>query len=204
MKKARCKICRRLGISVCGKEKCALRKKPYPPGQQTQKKVRALSEYGKELLEKQKLKNIYNLREKQFKKIIKEVFAFQKNKGKDASKLLFQLLERRLDNVVFRLGWSSTRRSARQLVSHGHFLVNGKPVNIPSYLLKKGDVIKVKEKSVKKKIFQNLLPKLRKQNVVPWLSLDVDNFEAKVIAEPEYERIAPPVEISSIFEYYSR
>ncbi len=203
MKIAKCKICRRLGVSVCGKEKCALKRRPYPPGQKGKRKPRPLSEYGKELKEKQKLRNWYNLKERQFRKYVKEVLE-KRGKVEDAAALLIRILENRLDNVVFRLGFASSRPQSRQMISHGHFLVNGKEVNIPSYSVKKGDVISVSPSSLKTSIFQNLKPLLKKHKTLSWFELDVEKMEGKIIGDPKPEEVAPPVEISVIFEYYSK
>ncbi len=173
-------------------------------GTKGRRRPRALSEYGKQLQEKQKLKSLYNLREAQLRKNVKEVFNSRGKGEKDLSEMLINVLEERLDNVVFRLGLAISRQQARQLVSHGHFLVNGKSTNIPSLRVKKGDVIKLKPKSAGKKIFQNIAAILKKHNVPSWLSLDVENLEAKVAGSPTLEEAAPPVEIPVIFEYYSR
>lgn len=204
MADAKCKICRRLGVSVCGREKCALKRKPYPPGQKKKKRAGPLSEYGKELREKQKLKNLYNLKEAQFRKYVKQILKLIGKEKESVSQLLINELESRLDNVIFRLGLASSRRQARQLVSHGHFLVNGSRVTVPSHRVKKGDVIKLKTNSMKKGFFQNISQSLKKQKVPDWLGLDVKNVEAKVLEQPTLEESALPVEIPVILEYYSR
>ena len=178
-------------------------KKAYPPGQKGKRKTRALSEYGKELREKQKLKNWYNLEERQFQKYVKEALE-KRGKVEDAGTLLIKTLESRLDNVVFRLGLASSRWKARQLISHRHFLVNGKVINIPSYLVKKGDKIKIRTTSSKKTVFQNLPTTLKKYETPAWLELNIEKLEGKVRGLPTLEEAAPPVEISSIFEYYSK
>jgi small subunit ribosomal protein S4 len=159
------------------------------------KSPRTISEYGKQLREKQKLKNLYSLREAQFRKIVR------KSATPD---LLIKLLENRLDNVVFRLGFAISRKQARQLVSHGHFLVNGKPINLPSYILRKGDVVKLKERSINKTVFKNILPLLKKQKLPSWLTLNVEKLEGKVVGIPSLEEAVLPVEFPLIFEYYSR
>lgn len=206
---SKCKICRRLGVKLflkgekCLSPKCPMVRKPYPPGQKGKRKLKALSEYGKELKEKQKLKNWYNLRENQFRKYVKETLA-KRGKVEDATSLLIKTLESRLDNVVFRLGFASSRSQARQLVSHSHFLVNGKVINIPAYQVKKGDKIIIQAAARKKNIFQNLPTLLKKYKAPAWLELNIEKLEGKVIGEPSLEEAAPPVEISAIFEYYSR
>lgn len=206
---SKCKICRRLGTKLflkgehCFSQKCPMVRKPYSPGKKGKRRVGALSEYGKELREKQKLKKWYNLREKQFRKYVNEALG-HRGKVEDAASLLIKTLESRLDNVIFRLGIASSRAQARQLVSHSHFLVNGRAVNIPSHHLKKGDIIKIKPKSLKKTTFQNLSTRLKKQKIPSWLALSTENLEGKVIGEPSLEEVASPVEISAIFEFYSR
>lgn len=222
---SKCKICRRLGVKLflkgekCLSPKCPMVKKAYPPGQKGKRRVKALSEYGKELREKQKLKNWYDLKERQFRKYVKEALE-KRGKVEDAGTLLIKTLESRLDNVVFRLGFASSRRLAKLLISHRHFLVNDKVINIPSYLVKKGDKIKIRPSSSKKTVFQNLPTTLKKYETPAWLELNtqvlakrgdeatasstIEKLEGKVTGKPSLEEVAPPVEISSIFEYYSR
>lgn len=206
---SKCKICRRLRIKLflkgerCLSPKCLMVKKPYSPGQKKKRRPTPLSEYGKELREKQKLKNWYNLRESQFKNYVKKVLD-ERGKIENPATLLIKNLEARLDNVIFRLGFANSRALAKQLVSHSHFLVNGKSIDIPSYSVKKGDIISIKPQKIKKGIFQNLKNLLKKHKSPSWLELDVEKLEGKVIAEPSIEEVAPPVEISAIFEYYSR
>ena len=209
MLNTKCKICRRLGVKLflkgekCLSPKCPMVKKAYPPGQKGKRRVKALSEYGKELREKQKLKNWYNLKERQFRKYVKEALE-KRRKMEDAGTVLIKTLESRLDNVVFRLGFASSRRLAQQLISHRHFLLNDKAINIPSCLVKKGDKIKIRPSSSKKTVFQNLSTVLKKYETPAWLELNIEKLEGKVVGSPTLEEVAPPVEISSIFEYYSR
>ncbi len=177
--------------------------RPYSPGGKGKRNPAPLSEYGKELREKQKLKNWYNLREAQFRKYVKTALTSRKG-AEDAAAFLIKNLESRLDNVIFRLGIASSRLQARQLVSHGHFLINGKSVNIPSYHLKKNDIITIKPSRLKKNFFQNLSIRTEKQKIPSWLSFDVKKLEGKIIDTPKIEEVMPPVEISSIFEFYSR
>jgi small subunit ribosomal protein S4 len=178
-------------------------KKAYPPGLRRKRRVRGFSEYGKELNEKQKLKNWYNLKERQFRKYVKGVLQ-KRGKVEDEALLLIETLESRLDNVVFRLGFAKSRTQAKQLVSHGHFLVNGKSIDAPSYPVKKGDIITLKPQKIQKGIFKNLKNLLKKYKPPAWLELNVEKLEGKVVGEPSLEEAAPPVEISAIFEYYSR
>lgn len=187
----------------CLTPKCPMVKKAYPPGKKGKRRPTPLSEYGKELREKQKLKNWYNLKERQFKNYVKKVLGMR-GKVEDASQLLIKLLETRLDNAVFRLGLANSRAQAKQLVSHGCFLINGKSIDTPSYQVKKGDIISVKPQKMKKANFQNLKNVLKKYKPPGWLELNVEKLEGKVIGEPSLEESAPPVEISAIFEYYSR
>ncbi|MCX6760918.1 MAG: 30S ribosomal protein S4 [Candidatus Nealsonbacteria bacterium] len=209
MKNNKCKICRRLGVKLflkgerCLSVKCSIIRKPYPPGQKKKRRARALSEYGQELREKQKMKNWYNLGERQFKNYVSKILK-SRGKVKDPSSLLIKVLESRLDNVVFKLGFSSSRSLARQMVSHGHFLVNNKSLNIPSYLVKKGDKITLKPESAKKKVFQSISAVLKKYTAPAWLEINVDKLEGKVLRDPGPEDSTPPAEISSIFEFYSK
>lgn len=209
MKKAKCKTCRRLGTKLflrgekCFSPKCPMIKKPYPPGQKGKRKKTPPSEYAWQLKEKQKLKAIYNLREIQFRNYVKEILE-QRKKIKDASEALIRLFELRLDNVVFRLNFAKSRPQARQLVSHGYFLVNGKPTNIPSFGLKKGDKVSIKISKTKKVVFLNLKSFLKNHKTPSWLKLNIEKLEGEVIGEPTLEEVAPPVEISTIFEYYSK
>jgi len=187
----------------CFSPKCPLVRKPYPPGQRKKRRTRGLSEYGKELKEKQKLRNWYNLREKQFQNYVRSVLN-TRSKTEDTETLLIRLLESRLDNVIFRLGFATSRTQARQLISHGHFLINEKPINIPSYSVKKGDKVNLKPSSLNKAAFKSIQTKIKKIKPPSWLELNAENLEAKVTGLPSYEEASPPAEISSIFEFYSR
>jgi len=210
IKNSKCKICRRLGVKLflkgerCLTQKCPMVKRSYPPGQKKKRRARALSEYGEELREKQKLKKWYNLEERQFRKYVKKILESHQGGKKDVLISLIKTLESRLDNVIFRLGIAASRPQARQLISHGHFLVNAKPVNIPGYLVKKGDKIRISPSSRKKNVFQNLPALLKKRELPSWISLDVEKLEGKVIGAPSLEEAVPPAEVSLIFGYYSR
>jgi small subunit ribosomal protein S4 len=209
IKEAKCRICRRLGVKLflkgekCFSPKCPMVKRPYPPGLPGKRRKSPPSEYKKELIEKQKLRYWYGLSDSQLKKYVREVLE-KRGKVEDVSALLIQNLEKRLDNVVYRLGFAVSRDQARQLVSHKFFLVNGKPVNIPSFSLKVGDTISLKPQKLKKAIFKDLKERLKKHQVPSWLFLDSEKFEGKVISEPKVEEVAPPVEVSAVFEFYSR
>lgn len=209
MVNSQCKICRRAGLKLflkgdkCLSPKCTLIKRSYPPGQIKKRRPTPLSEYGKELREKQKLKNWYNLKEHQFKNYVKKALS-KRGSSQDPTVLLIKSLEGRLDNTVFRLGFASSRAQARQLVSHRHFLVNGRPTNAPSHQVKKGDIITLSARKVKKAAYQNIQSSLKKHKPPSWLELNVEKLEGKVRALPTLEEAAPPAELSAIFEFYSR
>lgn len=206
MMDSKCKKCRRLGQKLflkgerCFTPKCAMVKKPYPPGVHGKKRRRGLSEYGSQLAEKQKLKRIYGIRERQLRRYFKEA---SKSRGA-TTEVLLTTLERRIDNVIFRLGWAESRTKGRQIVSHGHILLNGKRVDIPSINLKKGDVVEINKASLKKSLFRDLEIKLKKFTPPAWLSLDKKEFKAAVLAIPSKEAIETPVDLQMIVEYYSR
>src|SRR3989344_1988296 len=173
------------------------------PSQEKKKRRGAVSEYKKSLIEKQALKNLYGLSEKQFKRYVKETLE-KMGRVENVSDELIKRLERRLDNVVFRAGFSKSRAHARQLVSHAYFLVNGKPVNIPSFQVKKEDVIVIKENKKKKIIFKDLSDILKKYESPVWLNLNKEKLQCNVIGEPSLTEVAPPVSIPLVFEFYSR
>ncbi|MCK5475547.1 MAG: 30S ribosomal protein S4 [Candidatus Pacebacteria bacterium] len=201
---AKCKKCRREGKKIflkgerCFSMKCAMIKRPYAPGQHGQSRRMGLSEYGIQLREKQKVKRTYGLLEKQFRKYYDMANSMKGNTGV----LLSTLLERRMDNVVYRLGLAESRNHARQLVNHGHFLLNGIKTDIPSCLLKEGDVISIKnDKGV---YFQNLKNVLKNQQVPSWLSLDLQKIEGKVVSSPTLDEIDMNSNIHLIIEFYSK
>lgn len=205
-----CKICRRAGDKLflkgekCSSPKCPFLRKPFPPGETPKKrKVGAVSEYCKELKEVQKLKKAYLVSGEQFRKIIKE--SLLKMGKEDVSKLLIKKLEKKLFNVVYRAGFSTSRRGAKQLISHGHFLLNGKKVDIPSIEIKLNDEIKIKEKSKNSSYFKKILPSLKKENNPPsWLKINKEKSVIKVVSEPETEDIEKQVDVPSIFSFYGR
>ncbi|MBI3631418.1 MAG: 30S ribosomal protein S4 [Candidatus Staskawiczbacteria bacterium] len=178
---------------------------PSAPQMMPQRKRRGgtPSEYKKSLQEKQILKRWYGLSERQFKKYVKETLS-RMGRVEDVANELIRRIEKRLDNAVFRLGLASSRAHARQLVAHGIFLVNGKPVNIPSFELKTGDIIAIKESKKSKPVFKDLTELLKRKDIPSWLSLNKDKFEGKTIGEPSLPEVSPPAEISLIFEFYSR
>lgn len=187
----------------CSSPKCAVIRKPDPPGPKRKGRFKQPSEYGKELQEKQKLKNWYNLRERQFAKYVKNILK-RRSEVEDASGTLIQNLESRFDNVIFRLGFASSRIQARQFVSHGHFLINGKAVNKPSFELKKGDKVAVNPVARKKKNIEKAALSLKKYQPPAWLKLNPESLEAEVVGAPNLIEAAPPAELSTIFEFYSR
>ena len=164
----------------------------------SQRNTRKMSDYGLQLREKQRAKFVYGVQEKQFRNTFEKA---AKKKGITGENLLI-MLEKRLDNVVYRMGLSTTRREARQLVTHSHFLVNGKKVNIPSYQVKPGDVIKVREKSLSSPKFQEI--KDMTVGIPAWLSVDRDKLEGKVLADPTRDQIDTPIEEHLIVELYSK
>lgn len=204
-----CKTCRRLGQKLflkgdrCFSQKCAMVKRAYAPGPQRKRRGGSQSEYKKSLTEKQTLKKWYGLSEKQFKRYVEETLE-RMGRVDDVSAELIRKLEKRLDNVIFRLGYAKSRAQARQLVSHGYFLINGKPVNIPSYEVKKDDAIAIKDHKKAKGIFRELQNELKRKEIPAWLSLNKEKLEAKTIGEPNLDEVKPPAEISQIFEFYSR
>ncbi|MEK7209370.1 MAG: 30S ribosomal protein S4 [Patescibacteria group bacterium] len=196
-----CKKCRRLGYKVCDSAKCGLVRKPYPPGQHGKSLRRRVSEFGGQMAEKQKLKLIYGVREKQFRKY----FDFASQKRGITPQIMMELLERRLDNIVFRLGLVSSRRAARQLVNHGHIMVNGKKVHSPSYSVKPGEQVDIKDSSKAKKIFADTRTILKKFNPPKWLELDKEKLSAKILSVPDKDFLAElPVDVSKVLAYYSR
>ena len=178
-------------------------RRPDPPGKQVKTGRKKISEYGMQLKEKQKLRYYYGLGEKQFRNYIKDALS-QRGKEEGAAVLLIQKIESRFDNIIFRLGIAKTRIQARQFVSHGYFLINNKPVNIPSYHLKIGDEITVRPEFKKKTLFKIWKTQLKGYKTCSWLKLDKAKIQGKVIKHSSLDESAPPAEISSIFEFYSR
>jgi len=200
-----CRLCRREGDKLffkgdrCYTEKCAVERRKYPPGQHGQSRGK-LSDYGVQLREKQKVRRIYGIIENQFRLYFKKASAMKGITGE----VLLQLLERRLDNVIFRMGFADNRREARQLLRHGHFLVNGKKVDIPSCLMKPGDVVEVREAS---RGFQSILDSLSvaEQRGFPgWVEVDIQNFKGSFVRVPLRDEIQLPVQEQLIVEFYSK
>ncbi len=199
--KATCKMCRREGVSLCGKEKCAFKRRPFPPGVHgpTAGKSR-LSGYGIQLREKQKAKRLYNIMETQFR----NYFAAATKKQGDTGIFMIQMLETRLDNVVYRLGLAKTRRQSRQMVSHGFVEVNGKKVDIPSYHCKVGEVVSVRESKQKKGLLSDIAARLQAVQLPAWLTLDAAKLSGKIISIPEGEDLKTVFDPKLIVEFYSR
>jgi len=204
--KEKCKKCRRQGQKLflkgerCLSPKCAMVKRNFPPGIHGIKGYGRLTDYGLQLREKQKAKHIYRLLEKQLKNYFQKA---SKAKGNTEQSFL-QMLESRFDNILYRAGLAKSRDLARQLISHNHFLVNNKKVNIPSYQLKIGDIISLKEKSKKLKISANLKEQLKKTEPISWLTFDINKIEIKVTDKPKLEEMKGEFDPKLIIEFYSR
>ncbi len=200
-----CRLCRREMMKLflkgdrCYTDKCAVERRAYAPGQHGLRRAK-LSEYGAQLREKQRAKRIYGMLERQFRKTF---FNADRQKGITGDNLL-QLLERRMDNIVYRSGFARSRNQARQLVLHNHFLVNGKRVNIPSYLVKAGDTITVREKSRKCQAIIEALESVDRRGIPEWVMLEKEKFTAKVMAIPTREQIMTPLREHLIVELYSK
>lgn len=203
-----CRLCRTEGVKLflkgekCSSDKCPLSRRPFFPGMHGRERKRKLTEYGLRLREKQKLKKMYGMREEQFERFF-EIAA--KQKGMTGDNLL-RLLERRLDNVVFRLGFAPSRRAARQIVSHGHILVNSKKVTVPSYLVNPGDVIEVKPDSRESELFKHISESVNPASIPSLLEADIGNFRGRVVSLPEIDQIdtAKLVNMQLVVEFYSR
>ena len=201
-----CKLCRRekeklfLKGSKCTSSKCPVEKRAYVPGQHGQNRRSRLSDYGIQLREKQKIKRIYGLFEKQFRNYYKKADRMAGITGNN----LILLLESRLDNIVYRLGFAPSRNAARQLISHRHFNVNGSVVNIPSYLTTEGDLIEVRDKAKKMEVIHASMRRVKTENATPWLELDKANMLGKVIEIPAREQIPLEVKEHLVIELYSK
>ena len=200
-----CRLCRREGLKLflkgerCYTDKCAIERRNYPPGQHGQGRIK-FSEYSLQLREKQKLKRIYSVLEGQFRRLFGRA---DRAKGITGENLLI-LLERRLDNMAYRLGFANSRAEARQLVRHGHFLVNDRKVDIPSALLKPGDVITVRERSRKIGRIQEALELSQRRGVPEWLEVDRQNFTGRIRALPSRNDLTMPINEKLVVELYSK
>jgi small subunit ribosomal protein S4 len=184
----------------CYTDKCGYERRSYPPGQHGQSRRKKRSDYGEQLREKQKVKRIYGIAERQFRGYYYKAL---RTKGVSGH-MLIQLLERRLDNVVYRMGFASDHAEARQLVRHGHFTINGKKVNIPSYLVRTNDVIAVRESSQKMARINEALAAVDRRGVPQWIQLDKDNFRAAIVQLPSREDVTLPIREQLIIELYSK
>ncbi len=200
-----CRFCRREGLKLflkaerCYTDKCAFERTSYPPGQHGTRRSK-FSEYGQQLREKQKVRRIYGLQERQFRLTFTRA---ERMKGVTGENLL-SLLERRLDNVVYRMGFASTRSEARQMVDHRHFSVDGRSVNIPSFQMKPGQVVALRERSRKVGRFQENLERSQARTILSWFEIDRDNFAGTMTGLPVREELTTPIEEQLIVEYYSR
>ena len=201
---ANCRFCRREGSKLflkgerCSLEKCAFERRSYAPGQHGQKIRRKQSEYSVQLRAKQKLARIYGVREGQFRSYYKEATRVPGVSGDN----LLRILECRLDSVIYHLGFAPSRKAARQLVRHNHFTVNGKRVNVPSYLTRPGDLIEVAERSRQLDVIHESLRRARE--LVPWLTVDKANLNGSVVEHPNRQDIPTPVQEQLVIEFYSR
>jgi small subunit ribosomal protein S4 len=202
---AACRQCRREGLKLflkgerCYTDKCAIERRNYPPGEHGQARPK-FSEYSIQLREKQKLRRIYGVLEGQFRRYFQMA-----DRGKDVTgEALLQLLERRLDNVVFRLGFATSRSEARQLVRHGHFRVNGRKVNIPSYLVRTGDTVAVREKSRQVARIQEAMELAQRRGVPEWLEVTPEAFSGKMKVFPTRADLTQPVNEKLVVELYSK
>lgn len=205
MADTKCKTCRRSGQKLflkeekCFSPKCPISRKPYPPGKRA-KRPKPVSEYGRQLKEKQKMKFLYGLKEKQFANYVKKAM---KKSGAVGSQII-EFLESRLDNTVFKLGFAKSRSLARQLVSHGHICVNNRKVTIPSFRVKKGNKISIRKESIAKKVFMDLDTFLKKYNAPEWLKLNKTKKEGEMIKQPVIGSAEMDIDINKIIEFYSR
>ena len=203
---AACRRCRRENLKLylkgdrCYSDKCAFERRAFGPGQHGQARFKKVSDYALQLREKQKVKNMYGVLESQFRICFHKA---DQQKGVTGENLLVNL-ERRLENTIFRIGLASSRNQARQFVLHSHILVNGKKVNIPSFLVGAGDEISVKEKSRKNSFIMENLEAVARRGVPSWLELDKDNFRATVKALPNREELTMPIQEHLIVELYSK
>jgi small subunit ribosomal protein S4 len=201
-----CRLCRRENLKLflkgdrCYGDKCSFERRPYAPGQHGQRRSGKISDYQLQLREKQKVKRIYGSLEKQFRRYY---YQAEKQKGITGTNLLV-LLECRLDNVVYRMGFSASRKQARQLVRQNHFLVNGKKVNIPSYQVKTGDVIEVKESSRKVKAIQEATETVVRRGIPGWMDIEKEKFKGTLTAIPNREDLTMPIQEQLIIELYSK
>lgn len=197
--KPKFKICRRLGVGVFDKCQTAKFSSSTAKFSSLGKRPKAPTEYGAQLIEKQKIRFSYGISERQLSNYVKKVSSI---KGAGTAQALYQGLESRLDNVIYRMGLGASRRATRQMVSHGHFVVNNHKVTIPSYETRIGDVVKIREGSKAKKIFENLTNRLKDHSAPSWVNFDLNNMEGRILAKPK--NIETFLDINAVLEFYSR
>ena len=201
-----CRLCRRENMKLflkgdrCYSDKCAFDRRGYPPGQHGERRGRKVSDYGIQLREKQKVKRMYGLTEKQFRNFFQRA---NRQKGVTGTNLLV-MLERRLDNVVYRMGFVNSRTQGRHFVRHNHFMVNGRKVNIPSYLIRPGDAVEVREKSRTVQSIGDALEAVVRRGVPQWIELEKDNFKGIVQTLPVREDLTMPIQEQLIVELYTK
>jgi len=201
-----CRLCRRETMKLflkgerCYTEKCAIEKRNFPPGQHTKMRRQKLLGYGLQLREKQKVKRIYGVLENQFRRY----FEMAERQRGITGETLLQLLERRFDNVIYRLGLATSRSQARQMVRHGHFLINDRKVDVPSYSLKAGDVVTVRATSAKNTSIQHAIEEVKGRGIPQWLEFDPDKLSGRVASLPTRDQINLPVQEQLIVELYSK
>lgn len=198
--KITCKMCRREGVSLCGREKCALKRRPYAPGVHGPTGHTRMTEYGKQLREKQKAKRLYGVSEEQFRNYYAKAVRMQGDSGEN----LVRMLETRLDNAVYRTGLTKSRPAARQAVSHAHVAVNGKRVDIASYHVKAGDIISIRENKREKGLWKSVPDTVTTTQALSWLSVDPKTLSAKVTSVPTGEELKQVFDPKMIIEFYSR
>ena len=203
---ASCRQCRRENLKLflkgdrCYGDKCAFERRPYAPGQHGQRRGGKLSDYQLQLREKQKVKRIYGVLERQFRKYY---YQAEKQKGITGTNLLV-LLERRFDNTIYRMGFANSRNQARQLIRHNHFLINNQRVTIPSYPVKVGDIIEVKEESRQATSVAEAMETVVRRGIPNWIELERENFKGKLLAYPNREDLTMPIQEQLIVELYSK
>ncbi|MBI3192890.1 MAG: 30S ribosomal protein S4 [Ignavibacteriae bacterium] len=201
-----CRLCRRertklfLKGTKCFTEKCPVERRGYPPGQHGQSRRQKTSEYGVQLREKQKIRRMYGLMEEQFRQYFEKALAQPGRTGEN----LVKLLERRLDNVVYRMGFAPSRKAARQLVNHGHLLVNDKVVSIPSYLIRPGEVVQIRERSKKLEVFHSSMKRIKDSMLPTWVSLDKAKMAGTFLSIPERADIPLNANEQLVVELYSK
>jgi len=202
-----CRLCRREGMKLflkgerCQTDKCAIERRNFPPGQHGKDRRPRMLGYGLQLREKQKLRRVYGILEKQFRRYFEKAAAVRKG---ITGELLLQFLERRLDNVVYRVGLATSRAQGRQLVRHGHFQVNGRKVNIPSYLVKPGDLVEVRPGSRELSLLLANRQATGHQTVPSWIDVDRESLRAKVLSNPQRQEISLPIQEQLVVELYSK